>query len=498
MTNRHVTAKLRFLSALAVLLPVFISSAQARGPAPARPGVAFASAVGQDAPAPFADPLFQQVWTHTDAPVQQGEAQRSWYWGPEPGKTLNEPYAGSKTGTRLVQYFDKARMEVNNPDGDRTSPWFVTTGLLVSEMVAGRQQVGDTLYKAMPPAEIAVGGDGLGTDPDAPTYTSFRPHASLKGPDDNRAPDRTGQPVTATINRAGTLGDNPAMGYYPGTTIVAYSQELGHNIPQAMWDFLNLKGPVEEGGALTDDQTIANWVFVMGYPITEAYWARIQIDGVFYDALLQMYQRRSLAYVPSMPEGWRVQMGNVGAHYYRWLYGGPLPAPLVQFTPTPTATTVPTATPILPAPTSTAGSGTASPTPIPGTPAVTPLPTDEPPPPDETGTPTPTYPPVPTEPPGGFIVSVHPPYGPPDGQFTFAATGLAPNEGVQVQFTTPDGDVVYPAGSNNGQYVAGPDGTLSITLVPTQAFPAAPTGTWLFQVQGLQSGLVGTAGFTLQ
>jgi hypothetical protein len=132
-------------------------------------------------------------------------------------------------------------------------------------------------------------------------------------------------------------------------------------------------------------------------------------------------------------------------------------------------------------------------------PTATPWPTDEPPPPtDGTATPTPTFPPVPTEPPGGFIVSVHPPYGPPDAQFTFQATGLSPNEGVQVQFTNPNGEVVYPAGSNNGLYTAGPDGSLSITLTPTQAFPSAPLGVWLFQVQGLQSGQIGTTGFTLQ
>src|SRR5436853_6522744 len=84
------------------------------------------------APARFADGAFQQLWEWTDAPVAAGQAQRSWYWGPAPGASLNEPYSGSKTGMRLVQYFDKARMEVNNPNGDRSSPWFVTTGLLVA------------------------------------------------------------------------------------------------------------------------------------------------------------------------------------------------------------------------------------------------------------------------------------------------------------------------------------------------------------------------------
>src|SRR6476646_3403846 len=78
------------------------------------------------APARFADSAFQQLWERTDAPVAAGQAQRSWYWGPSPGASLSEPYSGGKTGSRLVQYFDKARMEVNNPQADRGSEWFVT------------------------------------------------------------------------------------------------------------------------------------------------------------------------------------------------------------------------------------------------------------------------------------------------------------------------------------------------------------------------------------
>ena len=277
----------------------------------------------------FADKSFQQIWERTDAPVLSGRTERSWYWGPQPGTTHNERYSGGKLGTRLVQYFDKARMEINNPEGDRSSEWFVTTGLLVAEMVSGKQQVGDKEFVPRNAAEIAVGGDGLGTDPDAPSYTSFRPVASLTGPGANRAPKLTGQNVTATINRAGQVGNNPALGLYPGAKLAAYSDVLGHNIPQAMWDFLNLKGLVQQNGARIDNQTIANWVFVMGYPITEPYWARVKIEGIYYDALFQLYERRSLAYVPSMPKGWQVQMGNVGQHYYRWMYGGPLPTPLV-------------------------------------------------------------------------------------------------------------------------------------------------------------------------
>jgi len=273
------------------------------------------------------------LWALTDEPVADGQANRSWYWGPQAGPVRSEPYSGSPTGTRLVQYFDKARMEINDPNGDRTSQWFVTTGLLVAEMVSGKQQTGDKQYRRLQPAEIAVGGDGLGTDPDAPTYTSFRPVASLTGPGDNRAPDRTGQPVTATINRAGAVGDNPGLGLYSGAKLAAYSDVLGHNIPQAFWDFLNQTGPVEEGGKITDGPLLTNWVYVMGYPITEPYWARVKIGGIYADVLFQLFERRTLAYIPSMDKGWQVQMGNVGAHYARWLYGGPLHSPVVPLTP---------------------------------------------------------------------------------------------------------------------------------------------------------------------
>jgi hypothetical protein len=105
---------------------------------------------------------------------------------------------------------------------------------------------------------------------------------------------------------------------------------------------------------------------------------------------------------------------------------------------------------------------------------------------------------VPTEPPTGLVVSVRPADGPPDGQFTFAASGLQANEPVQVIFTDPTLTQVYPAGSNNGQYQADASGSLSITLVPAQAFPAAPLGNWLFEVDGVQSGLQGVTGFVLR
>src|SRR5690349_11547588 len=66
-----------------------------------------------------ANPFFETVWKRTDAPVQQLAVSRTWVWGPEAiSAPAGEPYADSPGGTRLVQYFDKSRMEINNPDGD--------------------------------------------------------------------------------------------------------------------------------------------------------------------------------------------------------------------------------------------------------------------------------------------------------------------------------------------------------------------------------------------
>src|SRR5947207_9453243 len=75
---------------------------------------------------PFVDPNFASLWQRADSLVADSTVKdRSWYWGPTPWANGLEPYAQAPGGYRLVQYFDKGRMEVNNPSGDRNSPWFV-------------------------------------------------------------------------------------------------------------------------------------------------------------------------------------------------------------------------------------------------------------------------------------------------------------------------------------------------------------------------------------
>jgi hypothetical protein len=68
-------------------------------------------------------------------------------------------------GKRLVQYFDKARMEQTTPGGS------VTNGLLTVELLSGRLQTGDTTFEQRQPATVPVAGD---PDNTFPTYADLR------------------------------------------------------------------------------------------------------------------------------------------------------------------------------------------------------------------------------------------------------------------------------------------------------------------------------------
>ena len=45
--------------------------------------------------------------------------------------------------------------------------------------------------------------------------------------------------------------------------------------------------------------------------------------------LVQAFERRVLTYTPSNSDGWKVEAGNVGRHYYEWRYGSDLSSALV-------------------------------------------------------------------------------------------------------------------------------------------------------------------------
>ncbi len=274
----------------------------------------------------FPDPAMAAVWNRTDKPVADQVVSRSWMWGPEVFYVGSEPYIEGQNGQHLVAYLDKSRMEINNPNGDRNNPFFVTNGLLVVEMMTGRIQTGNNAFLQGLPADIPVAGD-TATSVNAPTYTSLASVASLNG--NNRAPDRTGQQVSEGLQRTGGVGVvNNLAGY---AKYAVYDNTLGHNIPDVFWNFMNQSGPVYVDGQYQQD-TVIDWVFAMGYPLTEAYWIPIQVGNQQKWVLMQAFQRRILTYTPGNPAGFEVEMGNVGRTYYDWRYGGQTPG----ITPTPT------------------------------------------------------------------------------------------------------------------------------------------------------------------
>lgn len=259
----------------------------------------------------FADPAFALLWQRTDRAVAEQRQIRSWMWGPTWLMAKSEPFKESPGGLRQVQYFEKGRMEVTDPRAERDSPFYVSSGLLVRELIDARYQVGADAFVSHDAATVPIAGDRDNFE--APTYTSFR---RLMG---RRADDRTRQVVGEALNRAGGVYRyrGPER---PETRLVHYVEATGHNIPQVFWDYLNAEGMVWEDRRY-EQQPLIDWVATMGYPLSEPYWIWTTVDGMQRQVLVQPFERRVLVYTPENPAGFPVEMGNVGLHYYEWRYG---------------------------------------------------------------------------------------------------------------------------------------------------------------------------------
>lgn len=266
----------------------------------------------------FADAAFKTVWERTDSPAVQ--AGRTYFWGPQPWFDYAEFMRQGQNGFRTVQYFDKARMEINDT-GTRSYHGGVTNGLLVVEMVSGDLRLGMDVFDTdrRPPSEVPVAGDPGFLNPDAPTYVSFQGLSTIRN-NGYTDPDRTGQPVNAAIDKAGNLSSRSDLGAaHPETAISYYEVSTGHNVSRVFRDFITQSGLYFENGQVQRGQ-IVDPVFTTGLPITDPYWTRAKVGGVEKDVLVQLYERRVLTYVADNPDGYKVEMGNVGQHYFQWRY----------------------------------------------------------------------------------------------------------------------------------------------------------------------------------
>lgn len=284
------------------------------------------------------DAGFWFQWRTTDLPVANGQATRPYLWGPTviysgtetSANPLSLPNPSATLAPRLVAYFDKGRMDIPDPNPAQPTRFLVVPGALAKELVLGQIQYGDGSFSESTPLDVPVAGD-FG-DASAPTYQTFKQIGAAT--DANKAPDRTGQPVDATLLRDGTIGADPALG--STVSVAAYVSETSHNIPNVFMDWFKSQA--------------WNWIYIAGYPVSEAYWSTVQVAGEPHAVLVQVFERRTITYDPSAPDNYKVQFGNVGRHYYDWRYVAPPPPPPP---PSPAATEVPTevpatATPVAP------------------------------------------------------------------------------------------------------------------------------------------------------
>jgi hypothetical protein len=258
----------------------------------------------------FADEAFRRVWNRSDSGgVVVG---RSYLWGPEPFTIeITEDYEEAPGGKRKVQYFDKSRMELTNPNGDRNSPFYVTNGLLVNELMTGQMQLGDAKFIARSPSFIGVAGDP--DDVDAPNYFAL-------GQVRTQTPSPMNVNLTQTLDKFGNTGNDASFAQY-NVKPVTFVSETNHTIAEPFWQFLNQTGRVvNNAGAVVTEPLFSPTFYATGFPVTEAYWAKVRVAGQVKDVLVQGFERRVLTFTPSNSAAFRVEMGNVGRHYYRWRY----------------------------------------------------------------------------------------------------------------------------------------------------------------------------------
>ncbi|GEM_PF-1795946 len=240
-----------------------------------------------NAAASFADPAFQAQW-------QQGEAIIPNFWGPlaSAGPGQQEPYVEATAGQRLVQYFDKGRMELTNGT--------VTNGLLATEIVRGQIQVGNNAFQPKPSPAIPIAGD---PDNLGPTYAQL--NSKGQGLFD-AAPDHIGASTQAAVSSTGDIGVSN-NGSSDAATFATFDGPTQHNVPQAFADYRAKAG-----------------LATIGYAICEPFYATVKVAGQQKQVMVQVFERRVLTYTASNPTAFQVEMGNIGAHYYLWRYGQPL------------------------------------------------------------------------------------------------------------------------------------------------------------------------------
>lgn len=263
-------------------------------------------AVPVQAASAFADTAFQQTW-------RAGEAAAPNFWGPllTAHDGQQEAYKQAPNGQRLVQYFDKTRMELTIP-----ALATVTTGLLTVELKTGKMQVGDAAFEQHDPAKVGLVGDSGSA---SPTYADL----ALLPEKDGRA-----------------FPEPPPYFYSNGRLLQAQNLPArANNIPHGSL-YHKLDDP---SGTYSQYVFSPFWDFIQslplplsqttGYAISPLIWVHATVGSRPTEVLVQAFERRVLTWNESNLSGKEVEFGNIGQHYYTWRYGS---------NPSPQAATPPT------------------------------------------------------------------------------------------------------------------------------------------------------------
>ncbi len=245
----------------------------------------------------FASPIFESEW-------QAGERRAANFWGPlanasegvvEEYKEGSLDYSeGGPTnpgqGTRLVQYFDKGRMEITAPArGD------VTNGLLTVELMTGRMQLGNDSFLGRGPVRIPAVGD---PDNPFPMYADLGRYLTTP-----QAVDNLGTGIVSTqLMPDGTLS-TVLFSVGDPLTRETVADLNRFRVPRAFAEFRDRVG-----------------LSTVGYAVTRPAYVTAKVGGQMRQVLVQGFERRVLTYTPSNPAAFRVEFGNIGQHYQKWRY----------------------------------------------------------------------------------------------------------------------------------------------------------------------------------
>lgn len=241
----------------------------------------------------YAARTFQKQW-HTGEDIARN------LWGPSLIAPKEEAYTDAPGGYRLVQYFDKGRMELAD-----AKTGTVTNGLLATELISGQIQIGADAFESHDPAAIPIAGD---PDSPGPTYATLSGHAATLLA---TAPSKIGTTVSASVSAAGDVSDEPSTSAADvriiataDTTLSVYDSVTKHNVPAAFTAYRARTG-----------------LSVIGYAKSEPFIATVKVAGVQRQIVVQVFERRVLTYNAANSADFKVEMGNIGQHYYRWRYG---------------------------------------------------------------------------------------------------------------------------------------------------------------------------------